>query len=216
MPFGLSNALAAFQRLMNSISAYLLDICVLIYLDDILIYSNNSEDHKRHVREVLHRLRNNKLYARANKCSFHKDMVEYLGHILAPSGLTMDNNKVKVIQDWPELWKVKDVQSFLGFANFYRRFIHNYSDLTVPLTRLTQKGSLWSFSNSCHTSFETLKNAFITAQVLAQWEPRDPLIIETDMSDYALGAILSTITPSDSQVHLVAFHSWTFTSAELN
>ena len=102
-----------------------LDICVLVYLDDILIYSNNSEDHECHVREVLHRLWSNKLYAHADKCSFHKDTVEYLGYILAPSGLTMDNNKVKVIQDWPEPQKVKDVQSFLGFANFYRRFIHN-------------------------------------------------------------------------------------------
>ena len=128
----------------------------------------------------------------------------------------MDNNKVKVIQDWPKLQKVKDMQSFLGFANFYRRFIHNYSDLTVPLTWLTRKGTPWSFSKSCCTSFETLKKAFITAPVLAQWEPRDPLIVETDTSDYALGAILSTITSSNNQVHPVAFHSWTFTSAELN
>ena len=128
----------------------------------------------------------------------------------------MDNNKVKVIQDWPEPRKVKDVQSFLGFANFYHQFIHNYFNLTVPLTRLTQKGTPWSFSDSCHTSFETLKKAFITAPILAQWEPRDPLIVETDASDYALGAILSTITPSDNQVHPVAFHSRTFTSAELN
>ena len=155
-------------------------------------------------------------YARADKCSFHKDMVEYLGYILAPSGLTMDNNKVKVIQDWPELQKVKDIQSFLGFANFYRWFIHNYSDLTVLLTQLIQKGTPWSFSDSCRTSFETLKKAFTTALVLAQWEPGDPLIVETDASDYALGAILSTITPSNNQVHPVAFHSHTFTSMELN
>ena len=167
MPFGLSNAPAAFQRLINSIFADLLDINILVYLDDILIDSNNSKDHEQHVREVLRRLWNNKLYARADKCSFHKHTVEYLGYILAPSGLTMDNNKVKVIQDWPEPWKVKDVQSFLGFANFYRRFIHNYSDLTVPLTRLTRKGTPWSFSNSCRTLFETLKKAFITAPVLA-------------------------------------------------
>ena len=216
MPFSLSNAPAAFQRLMNSIFADLLDICVLVYLNDILIYSDNSKDHERHVCEVLCRLRNNKLYACADKCSFHKDRVKYLGYILAPSGFTMDNNKVKVIQDWPEPQQVKDVQSFLGFTNFYRRFVHNHSDLTVPLTWLTRKGTPWSFSDSCRTSFETLKKAFITALVLAQWEPRDPLIVETDTPDYALGAILSTITPSDNQVHLVAFHSWTFTSTELN
>ena len=216
MPFGLSNAPAAFQNLMNNIFSDLLDICILVYLDDILIYSNNSVDHEQHVHEVLCRLRNNKLYACADKCFFHKDMVKYLGYILAPSGFTMDNNKVKVIQDWPKPWKVKDVQLFLGFANFYRRFIHNYSNLTVPLTRLTWKGTPWSFSNSCRTSFETLKKAFITALVLVQWEPGDPLIVETDASDNALGAILSKITLSDNQVHPVAFHSRTFTSAELN
>ena len=124
-----------------NIFADLLDICVLVYLDDILIYSNNFEDHERHVREVLRRLWKNKLYACADKCSFHKDTVEYLGYILAPSRLTMDDNKVKVIQDWPKPWKVKDVQSFLGFANFYDWFIHNYSNLTVLLIQLTQKGT---------------------------------------------------------------------------
>ena len=168
MPFGLSNAPAAFQRLMNSIFTDLLDICILVYLNDILIYSDNSEDHEHHVREVLCRLQNNKLYARADKCSFHKDTVKYLGYILAPSRLTMDDNKVKVVQDWPEPQKVKDVQSFLGFAYFYRWFIHNYSNITVLLTRLTRKGTLWSFPDSCCTSFETLKKAFITAPVLVQ------------------------------------------------
>ena len=113
MPFGLSNAPAAFQRLMNNIFSDLLGICVLVYLNDILIY---SVDHEQHVHEVLRRLQNNKLYAHADRFSFHQDMVEYLGYILALSGLTMDSNKVKVIQDWPKPRKVKDVQAFLGFA----------------------------------------------------------------------------------------------------
>ena len=107
---------------MNDIFSDLLDICVLIYLDDILIYSNNPIDHEKHVREVLLYLWKNKLYACANKYSFHQDMVEYLGYIIALDGLTMNHNKVKVIQDWPEPHKVKDVQSFLDFANFYRWF----------------------------------------------------------------------------------------------
>ena len=112
----------------------LLDICVLVYLDDILIYSNNSINHEKHVREALLWLQNDKLYACVNKCSFHQDMVEYLGYILAPDGLTVDHNKVKVIQDWPKPCKVKHVWSFLGFANFYRQIIYNYSRLTVLLT----------------------------------------------------------------------------------
>ena len=106
MPFGLSNAPAAFQCLMNNIFSNLLDICVLVYLDDILVYSDNSVDYKKHVREVLHRLWNNKLYACADKCSFHQDMVEYLGYILAPSGLTMDVKWLNTTRSWsgePEL-----------------------------------------------------------------------------------------------------------------
>jgi RNase H-like domain found in reverse transcriptase len=116
----------------------------------------------------------------------------------------MDINKVKTILDWPEPRKFKDIQSFLGFANFYRHFIFNFSDLTVPLTRLTRKGTPWVFSESCRTSFEALKEAFTSAPVLAKWNPGAPLIVETDASDYALGAILSTIDPTDNQVHPIA------------
>ena len=102
MPFGLTNSLAAFQRMMNEIFLDLLDLSVLVYLDDILIYSDTLNEHRDHVREVLRRLRKNHLYACADKCFFHVDTVEYLGYILSPNGLTMADNKVKVIQDWPE------------------------------------------------------------------------------------------------------------------
>ena len=153
---------------MNNILSDLLDICILVYLNNILIYSDNRIDHEKHVHEVLFCLQKNKLYARADKCPFHQDTVKYLSYILALDGLTMEDNKVKVIQDWPEPHEVKDVQSFLGFANFYRQFIHNYSGLTVPLTWLTQKGIPWVYSDTCQTSFETLKHMFTTALVLAQ------------------------------------------------
>ena len=119
MPFSLTNAPTAFQWFINNIFSNLLDVCVVIYLDDILIYSNNMSEHHRHVKEVLKRLRKAGLYAKAEKCEFHSESVEYLGYILSPSGLTMSNDKVKIIQDWPEPKKVKDIQSFLGFTNFY-------------------------------------------------------------------------------------------------
>jgi hypothetical protein len=102
MPFGLTNAPAAFQHFMNDIFSDLLDVAVIVYLDDILVYSDNLEDHKKHVREVLRRLQKHGLFARADKCSFHQDTVEYLGFILSLNGLSMDQAKVKVIQDWPE------------------------------------------------------------------------------------------------------------------
>ena len=206
MPFGLSNAPAAFQRFMNDIFSDLLDVHVIIYLDDILIYSDNPADHRKHVREVLRRLRKHGLYARPDKCRFSSDSVEYLGFILSKEGLKMDPSKVQTIQDWPEPRKVKDIQSFLGFANFYRRFISEYSDIVIPLTRLTRKGVPWNFTDDARNSFNTLKSAFISAPVLTHWVPDRPIIVETDASDYALGAILSIQTDS-GEIHPVAFHS---------
>ena len=120
MPFRLTNAPAAFQRLMNNLFSDLLDICILVYLDNILIYSNILEEHHHHVHKVLLWLRNNKLYTCGDKCSIYNDTVEYLGFILSPNGLTMDPSKVNTVLEWPEPHKVKDIQSFLGFANFYR------------------------------------------------------------------------------------------------
>ena len=134
MPFGLTNAPAAFQCLMNSVFLDLLDICILVYLDDILIYSNTLEEHHRHVHEVLLQLQNNKLYACGNKHSFHDNTIEYLGFILSPNGLPMDPSKVSTVLEWPELHKAKDIQSFLGFANFYKQFISDYSKIMVSLT----------------------------------------------------------------------------------
>lgn len=214
IPEGLTNAPAAFQRFMNDIFHDLIDVCATVYLDDILIYSDNEEDHRRHVREVLRRLRLHGLYAKASKCLFHTDSVEYLGYILSPSGLTMAQDKVQIILEWPTPRKVKDVQSFLGFANFYRRFIPAYSDITIPLTRLTRKNAPWDWNEACQKAFDTLKEAFTQAPVLAQWIPDVPLVVETDALDYALAAILSIVQGDD--IHPVAFHSRTFNSAELN
>src|SRR3979490_1956027 len=127
----------------------------------------------------------------------------------------MAEDKVKTIRDWPELRKVKDIQSFLGFANFYRRFIFNYSDITIPLTRLTRKGTPWAWTEDCQKSFDFLKTAFTSAPILRHWEPDRILVVETDASDYALAAILSTID-SEGEINPVAFHSQTFTGPELN
>ena len=206
MPFGLTNAPAAFQRFINSVFSDLLDVCVIVYLDDVLIFSDSLAQHHKHVREVLRCLRANGLYANLGKCDFHLTSVEYLGYIISPIGLTMAPSKVQTILDWPEPRKVKDIQSFLGFANFYRRFIHNYSDIVVPLTRLTRKDVPWDFSDSCKAAFEHLKSCFVSAPVLTRWVPGAPLIVETDASDYAITAILSTKT-SDDEIHLIAFYS---------
>ena len=154
MPFGLTNAPAAFQHFMNDVFSDLLDVYVVVYLDNILIYSDDITQHRSHVKEVLKRLRKAGLYAKAEKCEFHSNSVEYLGYVLSPAGLTMSDAKVKTIQEWPEPKKVKDIQSFLGFANFYTRFIFNYLDIVIPLTRLTRKDTPWNFDENCKKSIQ--------------------------------------------------------------
>ena len=204
MPFNLTNAPVAFQQFINDIFSDLLDVCVVIYLDDILIYLNNMSEHHRHVEEVLKCLRKAGLYAKAEKCKFHSESVEYLGYILSPSGLTMSDDKIKIIQDWPEPKKVKDIQSFLGFANFYCWFIFNYLDIVIPLTCLTWKDISWKFDFSCQDAFNSLKKAFTSASILTHWIPDAQLIVETNALDYALAAILSIVN-EDNEVHPVAF-----------
>jgi len=127
----------------------------------------------------------------------------------------MSDTKVKTIQEWLEPKKVKDVQSFLGFTNFYRCFIFNYSDIVIPLTRLTRKNTQWNFDDNCRIAFNTLKQAFISAPILTHWVPDAQLIVETNASDYALAAILSIMT-KDNEIHPIAFHSRTFSAPEHN
>ena len=141
--------------------------------------------------------------------------MEYLGFILSPDSLTMDATKIQVIQDWPEPRKVRDIQSFLGFANFYQRFIYNYSDIIIPLTCLTWKGTLWHFSDDCQNTFTAIKKAFTCASVITHWVPDAQITVETDTSDYAVAAILS-ITLSDGEIHPIAFYSRTLTTSKLN
>jgi len=215
MPFRLTNALASFQRFMNDLFSDLLDVCIVVYLDDILIYSNDITQHREHVKEVLKKLQKAGLYVKAEKCEFHSDSVEYLGYVLSPFGLTISDGKVKTIQEWPEPKKVKDIQSFLGFANFYRCFIFNYSNIVIPLTRLTRKDASWNFDENCRKAFNTLKQAFTSAPILTHWVPDTQLIVETDASDYALAAILSIVT-KNNEIYPVAFHSRTFSAPELN
>jgi len=215
MLFSLTNASMAFQQFMNDIFSDLLDVYIVIYLDDILIYSNNMSEHHQHVKEVLKHLYKTGLYAKAEKCEFHSESVEYLGYILSPSGLTMSNDKIKIIQDWLEPKKVKNIQSFLGFANFYCQFIFNYLDIVIPLTCLIWKDISWKFDSSCVDAFNSLKKAFISAPILTHWISNAQLIVETDASDYALAAILSIVN-EDNEVHPVVFHSRTFTVVELN
>ena len=165
---------------------------------------------------MLQRLREHNLLAKLGKCTFHTDTIEYLGFIVSPAGLTMDPEKTKVVPNWPVPKNVKDIQSFLGFANFYRRFIANYSEIVVPMNRLTRKDTPFEWGSECQKAFEDLKQAFTTAPVLTHFDPANPIVIETDGFNYVITTILLQITPSNNDLHPVTFHSCTMVITELN
>ena len=218
MPFGLTNAPATFQHLVNHIFRDFLDIFVVVYIDDILIFSKNKEDHQEHVRKVLQRLRENDLFAKPEKCSFHTDTVEYLGFIVSPKGVTMDPIKVKAISEWILPRSVHDVQVFLGFANYYRRFIRDYSKVALPLTSLLRKEyklKKFHLSEDQIKAFEFLKSSFTSAPVLAHYDPSRPCILEADSSDFAIAGVLSQF--DEKQIlHPIAFYSRKLTPPETN
>ena len=147
------------------------------------------------------------MYAKASKCEFHKPSVEYLGYIVSGHGLKMDKTKVQTILDWPEPRNLKALQSFLGFANFYQKFIFNYSKKTCHLSSLTKKDIKCEFDPEAQKQFEALKLAFTTAPILQHFNPELSTTIETDASDYALGAILSQVLGNPKVKHPVAFNS---------
>ncbi|MBW0561442.1 hypothetical protein O181_101157, partial [Austropuccinia psidii MF-1] len=214
MPFGLTNAPASFQNLVNDIFQDLRDVYVVVYLDDIMVFSKSEEEHVTHVSTVLSRLRANNLFAKASKCLFHVSSMEYLGYVVSSEGLKMDQAKVQQILNWPPSRNLKALQSFLGFANFYRRFIKNYSKKISSLTSFLKKDSCFPLNEEALSQFHQLKEAFTTAPILSHFNPSLPTIVETDASDYALGAVLSQV--SDSGKHPIAFDSRKLIPAELN
>ncbi|MBW0561558.1 hypothetical protein O181_101273, partial [Austropuccinia psidii MF-1] len=214
MPFGLTNALASFQNLVNDIFAEFLDVFVVVCLDDITIFSSSEEEHVKHLTSVFQRLREKNLFAKASKCVFHDSSVGYLGYIASSEGLKMDSSKAQQILNWPQPRNIKALQSFLGFANFYPCFIKNYSYKLTSLTSLVKKDSPFIFNEEALSQFQILREAFTTAPILAHFNPSLPAIVETNASDYALGAVLSQV--NDSGKHPIAFDSRKLLPAKLN
>ncbi|MBW0483767.1 hypothetical protein O181_023482 [Austropuccinia psidii MF-1] len=162
MPFGLTNASSSFENLVNDIFQDLVDIYVVVYLDDIMVFSKSEEEHVTHVSTVLSRLRANNLFARASKCPFHSSSVEYLSYIVSSEGLKMDHPKFKQILNWPPPRNLKALYSFLGFANIYRCFIKNYSKKTSSLKRFLKKDSCFPLNEEALRQFHQFKEAFTT------------------------------------------------------
>ncbi|KAJ9520744.1 hypothetical protein QJQ45_007613 [Haematococcus lacustris] len=219
MPFGLCNAPATFQRLMNDIFRQELDDCVIVYLDDILIFSRTQEEHAQHLRRVLSLLQQHKLYAKLSKCEFGLSQTEFLGHIITSTGIACDPKKVAAVESWPTPQTVHDVRSFLGLANFYRRFVKNFSDIAAPITALTQtdghdKQGKVAWGPVQQSAFEALKKALTTAPVLIAPDPSQPYTLRCDASGIGIGAVLTQGRGPAERV--VAYHSRKLLPAERN
>jgi hypothetical protein len=214
MPFGLTNAPATCQELMNNVLREQLDIYVIVYLDDILIYSDNEKEHEQHVRTVLELLQQHDLLVDPDKCKWHQEEVEFLGCMVGKNGVRMSEDKIQVVKDWPTPRTVKDIQSFLGFVNFNRQFIQNFSKIAIPLTKLTKKENPWDWTKEQDEAFETLKQACVKPPVLVSFRSNEPLRFETDASDLAIG--MCAKQERDGKWHPIAYHSRKFTSAEEN
>jgi hypothetical protein len=168
MYFGLCNSPATFQTMMNEIFSDMADVMV-IYIDDLMIYTKTDDiqEHERLVKKVLKRLEEHDLFTKPEKCTFRVKEVEFLGMIVSREGIKMDDSKVKAIREWPTPKTVRGVRSFLGLANFYRRFIEGYAQVTRPLNDLTKKNTPFPWKTAQQTAFDTLKNCFTTAPILA-------------------------------------------------
>lgn len=215
MPFGLTNAPADFQRYINDVLSPFLDEFCTAYLDDILIYSDTLEEHKLHVEQILRLLSANGLHLKPEKCEFHKHQVQYLGLVISRDGVKMDPKKVEAVREWGTPKNIKDVQAFLGFSNFYRRFIRDYSRVVTPLTRLTRKETPFIWTSECQDAFVSLKTAFTTAPILRHFDPDRHIVLETDASDYVSAGVLSQ-PDANGVLHPVAFYSKKHSPAECN
>lgn len=214
LPMGLCNAPGTFMQLMNDTFRDLLDRSVLAFLDDVLIFSRTREEHIQHVREVLLRLRKQKLYAKRSKCELFRSEVQFLGHRIGANGLAVSQDKVQAVREWPAPQNVGEVRSFLGLAGFYRRFVKDFSKIALPLTELTKETVPFAWGAAQQTAFSTLKNALCTAPVLLIPDPAKPYTLNCDACDYAIGATLQQDHGRGLQP--VAFMSRKLTDAERN
>lgn len=190
LPFGLTNAPATFMRLMNEILQPYLDVFVIVFLDDILIYSKTEEQHVHHVTKVLEILREHKLYAKLSKCAFFQKSITFLGHRFSEDGIHVDEEKIKAVRQWPVPKNVKAIRSFVGLCSYYRKFVKGFSSLAAPLTELTKEAVRFEWGVKQQRAFEDLKRAVSSAPVLALPDPTQPYIVSTDASGYAIGACL--------------------------
>lgn len=187
MPFGLTSAPATSQAAMNTVFAH---VFVLVFVDDVLIYSRTLIDHAKHLEEVFQLLGQNKLYLKKSKCSFAQRSLEYLGHIISAEGVATDPAKIAAVKQWPQPTNVKQLRGFLGLAGYYRKFIHQFGIISRPLTNLLKKNTPFVWSPQVQEAFATLKSALVQAPVLALPDFEQEFVLEADACATGIGAVL--------------------------
>ena len=207
MPFGVKNAPGTFQREMRRVLRDRLNKGVFVFIDDIIIYSRTEAEHLELIDWVLSQLVKAGYYANPGKCQFLKSEVNFLGHVVSRAGVSMQKHKVEAVRNWPQLKSPKDVRAFLGLAGFYRRFVKGFSEIAKPLTDLTRVADIgWDWGQTEQKAFDTLKQAMVSAPVLAHADPYQPWMVQTDASGYAIGAVLSQ-KQKDGTVRPIAYWS---------
>ena len=217
MFFGMTNSLATFQTMMNDIFWDLIAKGIMVvYLDDILIFTRIEEEHAKAIRRVLQVLKEHKLFLRPEKYKFCKERIEYLGLVISENEVSMDPVKVAGVREWPTLENKTDVQAFLGFVNFYQRFIWDFSAKARLLFDLTRSERVWTWSGKEQIAFEDLKTAVTTALVLVSPQDSELFRVEADSLDFTTGAVLSQQSTTDRKWYPVAFYSKSLSSVEQN
>ena len=190
MPFRFTNAPAAFMDLMNKVFSPYLDKFVIIFIDDILVYLGNQEEHAEHLWTVLQILRERQLYAKFSKCQFWLDKVDFLGHVISTEGISVDPQKIEAIVNWKPPMNVSEVRSFLGLEGYYRKFVEGFSKIATPLNNLLKKDQKFECSDTCQHSFEELRQRLTTAPMLALPSGKDCYVVYNDASRQGLGCVL--------------------------
>ena len=206
MPFGLCNAPATFQRLMDTVLAGLQWTNCLVYLDDVIILGRTFEEHLANLKAVLDRFREAGLKLKPSKCALCQPEVEFLGHIVSAEGVATDPAKTDKVAKWPVPKSRREVQQFLGLANYYRRFVHNFAEIARPLHHLTEKTTIFRWTTECQDAFEDLKHRLVSAPILAFPDCSKPFVLDTDASDSGIGAVLSQVQ-EDSTERVIAYAS---------
>jgi len=217
MFFGMTNSSTTFQTIMNNIFRTLIAKGIIVmYLDNILIFTKTKEEHKRVVWRVLKVLAEHKLFLHSEKREFHWRQIKYLRLVILENKVTMDPVKVARVRDWPAPENWTDVQAFISFVNFYCRFIRDFSTIARPLFDLTHSDQAWNWDTKEQEAFEYLKMVVTTALVLVSPQDSEPFCIEADSSDFVFGAVFSQQLPREEKWHLVAFYSKSLSPVEWN